>query len=53
MTTFLFVVLEAWKVWCLPFELIPYGDPYLAALVLFSLCFYGFWRMAFGPSQAF
>ncbi|MEQ8666123.1 MAG: hypothetical protein RIC16_10380 [Rhodospirillales bacterium] len=30
----------AWDVWCLPFSLVPYGDPYLATLAVFCLgCF--------------
>ena len=27
----------AWDLWCLPFSLVPYGDPYLATLSVFCL----------------
>lgn len=26
-----------WDLWCVPFGLIPYGDPYLAAATVFCI----------------
>lgn len=26
-----------WDLWCLPFSIIPYGDPYLAAATVFCI----------------
>jgi hypothetical protein len=34
---FQYLVLEAWGAWSGLFEPLPYGDPYIASIVLFSL----------------
>ncbi|MCH7937920.1 MAG: hypothetical protein IH994_12665 [Proteobacteria bacterium] len=34
---FQYFVLESWGVWSGLFEPLPYGDPYIATIVLFSL----------------
>ncbi len=34
---FQYIVLEAWGIWSGLFEPLPYGDPYIATIVLFSL----------------
>jgi len=26
-----------WDFWCLPFSIVPYGDPYLATLAVFCI----------------
>ena len=26
-----------WDLWCLPFSIVPYGDPYLATAVIFCM----------------
>ena len=53
MTITAYYLTLAWNFWCLPFGVVPYGDPYLAGAALFSLCFYAMWRKAFSPSTAF
>ena len=35
--TFQIMALETWGFWTGLFELLPYGDPYIATIVLFSL----------------
>jgi len=35
--TFQNIVLETWGFWTGLFEFLPYGDPYIATIVLFSL----------------
>ena len=34
---FLNIVLGTWDFWCGLFSLLPYGDPYIATVVLFAL----------------
>jgi len=34
---FQYIVFESWGAWSGLFEALPYGDPYIAAIVLFSL----------------
>ncbi len=34
---FQYIVIEAWGIWSGLFEPLPYGDPYIATIVLFSL----------------
>ena len=34
---FQYIVLESWALWSGLFEPLPYGDPYIAIIVLFSL----------------
>ncbi len=45
MDTALYYFLEAWSLWRLPFAPLPYGDPYVAAITLFLVCFILIWRM--------
>lgn len=51
MNALLYYILEAWNVWSMLFSPLPFGDPYIAGVTLFSLVFYGMWRKAFGPSR--
>ena len=34
---FQYIVFEAWGTWSGLFEALPYGDPYIATIVLFAL----------------
>ncbi len=38
-----------WSSWSSLFSSLPYGDPWLAWISIFSLCFFIAWRLAFGP----
>jgi len=33
---FQYIVLEIWGTWCGLFKPLPYGDPYIATIVLFT-----------------
>lgn len=45
------IFVSLWNIWCVPFNLVPYGDPYVAGVALFALGFHIAWRMTFGPSR--
>lgn len=42
----------AWRVWLAIFSPLPYGDPWLASAIFFTICFFVAWRLTFSLPHA-